>query len=134
MRNYNITLRNLSTPDNIMDEIEKLDIFNHPSQFDEMNDQLYDQYGLMIKLKDDPRVEGTKTFDIIDDYGRQLYSHGFSYIFPTEAKIEGFIKIAKLIKELMFKCQLIDKDKINEHIRHHEVNGWRLPAYIKIIK
>ncbi len=130
-RNYNIILRNLSTPNDIMSEIEKLDLFNHSSQFNEMNDQLYDQYGLMVKLRNDFEIQSAKSFDIMNSYGDVVLKHGYSYGFPNEAKIEGLVVLAKYIKEHNLVAKTIDQKYIDKTIHDYERFYCKLPSYIK---
>ena len=131
MENYNINLRNLSTSDSIMIEIKKLDLFNHPKQFSEMNDQLYDQYNLMVKLTNDPKVETAKSFNIVDNYGSVVLKHEYSYGFPNDAKIEGLVTIAKYVKEHNLVPKPIDQKFVDKTIRDHKRFYCKLPSYIK---
>ena len=128
---YNITLRELNNYESIMNEIEKLDLFNHPNEFSEMNDQLYEQYHLRVELADDPRVPSAKSFNIKNDFGDVVVKSEYSYGFANEAKVEGLVTIAKYVRENKLTSIEISNIDIEDSIRLYRKFYCKLPAYIK---
>lgn len=128
---YNITLRELNNYESIMNEIEKLDLFNHPNEFSEVNDQLYDQYHLVVELTDDPRVPSAKSFNIKNDFGDVVVKSEYSYGSANDAKVESFVAVAKYIKENNLTPIEISNVDIEKSIRLYRKFYCKLPAYIK---
>ena len=87
---YTTVLRDLSSFESIMSEIDKLDLFNNPNQFKEINDQLYDQYNLQIMIINDKIVPSAKSFNIVK-YGKIILESEYSYCYENEAKINALI-------------------------------------------
>lgn len=129
---YTTQLRDLSSFDSIMSEINKLDLFNHPIQFKEFNDQLADQYNLYVTLRNDEIVPSAKTFDIKTKCDKTVFKSEYSYCFENEAKINALITIAKYIKSNNLIPIEITEDLINKHIRYYKKFYIALPNYIKI--
>ena len=128
---YNITLRELDNYESIMNEIKKLDLFNHPNEFSEMNDQLYEQYHLSVELINDSRVPSAKSFNIKNDFGDVVVKSEYSYGFANEAKVEGLVTIAKYVRENKLTPIEISNIDIEESIRLYRKFYYKLPAYIK---
>lgn len=130
-KNYVSHLRNLGNFDSIMNEIENLDLFNHPSQFSEMNDQLYDQYHLRVELVPDKDVPSANAYEIQDDYGGVVIRSEYSYGFASEAKIEGLVKIAKFIKANEMTPIAITEEIMDKTFKDYK--SWKcvLPHYMK---
>lgn len=128
---YNVILRDLNNYESIINAIEDLDLFNRPYEFSEMNDQLYDHYHLTVELTDDPRVPSAKSFNIRDSYGTIVIKSEYSYGSPSDAKVEGFVTIAKYVRENKLTSIEISDVDIEESIRLHKRFYCKLPAYIK---
>lgn len=128
---YTTVLRDLSSFESIMSEIDKLDLFNNPNQFKEINDQLYDQYNLQIMIINDKIVPSAKSFNIVK-YGKIILESEYSYCYENEAKINALITIAKYIKTNKLVPIEITEDLINKHIKYYNKFYIALPNYIKI--
>ena len=128
---YNITLRELNNYESIMNEIKKLDLFNHPNEFSEVNDQLYDQYHLGIEITDDPRVPSARSFIILGDHGNIIIKSEYSYGSANDAKVESLVAVAKYIKENNLTPIEISDTEIKTSIRICRKFYCKLPAYIK---
>lgn len=131
---YNTILRDLSTVENIKNEIAKLDLFNHPYDFKKMAEQIADEYRLYIQVYDNPG-RGTEYW-INDAEGHAVVVSEYFYNEHNAACFEALYDFVRVLtKDLLnhehkFHYTPITAERIEEFIYNHENKYWRLPAYL----
>lgn len=130
---YNITLRDLSSFESMNKEFEKLDLFNHPAQFNEINDQFADEYKLYIEVLQDKNIG--YTFNVYDrDTMKVAFKSEYIYGSKDDAKIQGLFEMMNYIKEMNREYTPVSEEKIKKYTHNYEKHYFRLPSYVKLLQ
>lgn len=128
---YDIQLRDLHSFESISSEIDKLDLFNSPRQFNEINDQLYDEWKLRVNMK----LHGEHLdhyFEVTNDFGNIVFTSEHYYGSWSSAAIQGLFELANYIKDHPeLEYTPITDEFVNKTIKNHETRWFRLPSYIR---
>lgn len=128
-KKYSIVLRDLSDYANMDAEIDKLDLFNHPTQFNEINNQFMDEYGYSIEICYHP-FNTEYSYRIVDQYLNEVEKSSYWYGSEIGAIIQGLVDLARYVYDHNVKYNKITEENIEKAIKRYETRWIALPAYI----
>lgn len=128
-KKYSIVLRDLSDYSHIDVEIDKLDLFNHPHQFNEINNQFMDEYGYCLEICYHP-FRSEYGYKIVDQYLNEVEKSSYWYGTESGAIIEGLVDLARYVFDNNIAYHKITEENVEKAIKRYETRWIVLPAYI----
>lgn len=128
-KKYSIVLRDLSNYASMDAEIDKLDLFNHPTQFNEINNQFMDEYGYCIEVCYHP-FNAEYSYRIVDQYLNEVEKSSYWYGSESSAIIQGLVDLARYVYDNNVKYNKVTEENIDKAIKRFETRWIALPAYI----